>query len=110
MGRLSGSGRGARSLRRAAQCVAAGAGVILMMPMNSSDQPLKILETERLILRRLLPADLANLSALYRDPEIRRYFPKGTLTYAQTQEELEWFLHGHPAHPELGLWATIHKA
>jgi ribosomal-protein-alanine N-acetyltransferase len=22
---------------------------------------------------------------------------------------LEWFLNGHPKHPELGLWATIHK-
>lgn len=70
---------------------------------------MKILETKRLILRHLLPDDLDKLYALYSDPEIRRYFPDGTLTYAQTQEELEWFLHGHPAHPELGLWATIQK-
>jgi len=70
---------------------------------------MKILETKRLILRRLLPDDLDDLFALYRDPEIRRYFPEGTLTYEETQEELEWFLNGHPEHPELGLWATIHK-
>ena len=70
---------------------------------------MKILETERLILRHLLPTDLDNLFALYRDPEIRRYFPEGVLTYEETKEELEWFLNGHPAHPELGLWATIHK-
>jgi ribosomal-protein-alanine N-acetyltransferase len=70
---------------------------------------MKILETDRLILRRLLPEDLENLYALYSDPEIRRYFPEGTLTYDETREELEWFLNGHPAHPELGLWATIHK-
>lgn len=70
---------------------------------------MKILETERLILRRLLPADLDSLFALYRDPEIRRYFPEGTLTYEETKEELEWFLDGHPAQPELGLWATIYK-
>ena len=70
---------------------------------------MKILETERLLLRRLLPDDLDNLFALYRDPEIRRYFPEGTLTYAETREELEWFLNGHPTHPELGLWATLHK-
>jgi ribosomal-protein-alanine N-acetyltransferase len=57
----------------------------------------------------LLPEDLDDLFALYRDPEIRRYFPEGTLTYEETQEELEWFLNGHPEHPELGLWATIHK-
>ncbi len=72
-------------------------------------EPLKVLETERLLMRRLLPSDLDDLYALYRDPEIRRYFPEGTLTRAETKEELEWFLNGHPDHPELGLWATIHK-
>jgi len=41
---------------------------------------------------------------------MRRYFPDGTLTYAETKEELEWYLNGHPDQPELGLWATIHKA
>jgi len=70
---------------------------------------MKILETERLLLRRLLPDDLDNLYALYRDPEIRRYFPEGVLTYEETKEELEWFLNGHPNHPELGLWATLLK-
>lgn len=70
---------------------------------------MKILETKRLILRHLLPGDLDSLFALYRNPEIRRYFPEGVLTYEETKEELEWFLHGHPTHPELGLWATIHK-
>jgi RimJ/RimL family protein N-acetyltransferase len=70
---------------------------------------MKILETERLLLRHLLPEDLDDLFALYRDPDIRRYFPEGTLTYEETKEELEWFLHGHPKHPDLGLWATIHK-
>ena len=70
---------------------------------------MKILETERLVLRHLLPEDLDSLYALYCDPEVRRYFPEGVLTYAETKEELEWFLHGHPTHPWLGLWATIHK-
>ena len=69
----------------------------------------KILETKRLMLRRLTLDDLAALFALYSDQEIRRYFPEGTLTYEETKEELEWFLNGHPAHPQLGLWATIHK-
>jgi ribosomal-protein-alanine N-acetyltransferase len=68
-----------------------------------------ILETRRLVLRHLLPSDLDDLYALYRDPEIRRFFPEGTLTYEETREEVEWFLDGHPAHPELGVWATIHK-
>jgi RimJ/RimL family protein N-acetyltransferase len=70
---------------------------------------MKILETSRLILRHLLPEDLDSLFTLYSDPEIRRYFPEGTLTYSETKEELEWFLHGHPDYPALGLWATIHK-
>jgi RimJ/RimL family protein N-acetyltransferase len=68
-----------------------------------------ILETERLQMRRLVPADLDDLYALYRDADIRRYFPEGVLTLDETREELEWFLNGHPDHPELGLWATIHK-
>jgi RimJ/RimL family protein N-acetyltransferase len=70
---------------------------------------MNILETPRLVLRHLEPGDLEPLYTLYRDPEIRRYFPEGVLTYEETKEELEWFLHGHPRHPELGLWATIMK-
>ncbi len=73
-------------------------------------QPMIVLETERLILRRLRPDDLDSLFALYRDPEIRRHFPEGTLTYEQTKEELDWFCNCDPQHPRLGLWATIHKA
>lgn len=68
-----------------------------------------ILETPRLILRHLTMADLDQLFALYQDPEIRRYFPEGVLNYEDTKEELEWHMHGHPRHPELGLWATVHK-
>jgi RimJ/RimL family protein N-acetyltransferase len=68
-----------------------------------------ILETARLSFRRLVPGDLDDLFALYSDPDVRRYFPEGTLSREQTLEELEWFLDGHPEHPELGLWATIHR-
>ena len=53
--------------------------------------------------------DLDPLFALYGDPEVRRYFPEGTLSYEETKEELQWFLSGHPDQPQLGLWATIHK-
>lgn len=69
-----------------------------------------ILETERLILRHPQMSDLDAYYTLYRDPEMRRYFPDGTLSYEATKEEVEWYLNGHPEHPELGLWATIHKA
>ena len=68
-----------------------------------------VLETQRLLLRHLELADLDALYALYRDPEIRRYFPDGTRTLEETGQELHWFLHGHPHRPELGLWATIEK-
>jgi [ribosomal protein S5]-alanine N-acetyltransferase len=77
------------------------------MLMNAS--PKIILETNRLFLRRLVMDDLNDLFALYTDPEIRRYFPEGVLNLEETKEELAWFLDGHPEHPELGLWATIHK-
>jgi ribosomal-protein-alanine N-acetyltransferase len=71
---------------------------------------MKILETRRLILRTLQPKDLDGLFTLYRDSEVRRYFPEGVLTYEETKEELDWFLKGgDPDHPQLGLWATIHK-
>jgi [ribosomal protein S5]-alanine N-acetyltransferase len=70
---------------------------------------MQVLETRRLVLRHLVPEDLDSLYALYKDPEIRKYFPDGTRSFEETKDELEWFLHGHPRHPELGLWATIHK-
>ncbi|MGC4043773.1 MAG: GNAT family N-acetyltransferase [Armatimonas sp.] len=69
-----------------------------------------VLETERLILRRFEPADLEPLYVLYRDPEMRQFYPEGVLTLEETRAELEWFLHGHPKHPELGLWATVLKS
>jgi len=69
-----------------------------------------VLQTPRLTLRHLEPSDLQPLFELYRDPEVRRYFPDGTRTLDETREELEWFLHGHPRHPELGLWATVERA
>jgi ribosomal-protein-alanine N-acetyltransferase len=68
-----------------------------------------ILETKRLVLRHQVLTDLDALWALYCDPEITRYIPDAPKTYAEAREELEWFLNGHPKHPELGLWATIHK-
>jgi ribosomal-protein-alanine N-acetyltransferase len=68
-----------------------------------------ILKTERLVMRHFEPGDLEALAALYRDPELRQYFPEGTLTHEESWEELEWHRHGHPQHPDLGLWATLEK-
>lgn len=69
-----------------------------------------ILNTDRLLLRHFEPEDLEPLYALYRDPEIRRYYPEGTRTLQETKEELEWFIRGHPRYPELGLWATVERS
>jgi ribosomal-protein-alanine N-acetyltransferase len=65
-----------------------------------------ILETKRLVLRHQVLEDLDDLWALYCNPNITKYIPRSR---AEAQEELEWHMHGHPKHPELGLWATIHK-
>ena len=64
---------------------------------------MKILETERLILRHQILSDLDDLFALYSDPEVVKFIPDAPRTYEETREELEWHLHGHPKHPELGL-------
>ncbi len=47
-----------------------------------------VLETPRLVLRRLVPADLADLIALDSDPEVMRYVgsPAGVRTPAETEE------------------------
>lgn len=68
-----------------------------------------ILETERLILRHLIPSDLDDLWELYSDPEITKFIPDAPRTRQEAQEELGWHMHGHPKNPQLGLWATIYK-
>jgi ribosomal-protein-alanine N-acetyltransferase len=70
---------------------------------------MSILQSPRLIFRHLRPEDLDNLFALYRDPDVKKYIPDAPRTYQEAKEELEWFQNGHPKHPQLGLWATIHK-
>lgn len=74
-----------------------------------ADSQAAVIETERLLLRRLTPDDLDALFALYRDPEVRRYFPDGTLTYEETKAELEWIIDVYYGQYGWGLWATIHK-
>ncbi len=71
---------------------------------------MKILETNRLIFRHLIIDDLDELYAIYCDPEVIKYIPDAPRSYKETRQELEWHMNGHPRHPELGLWATIHKA
>lgn len=70
---------------------------------------MKILETQRLLLRHFVISDLDDLFTFYSDPDVIRYIPDAPRTYEETKEELEWFLNGHPKFPELGLWATLYK-
>ena len=53
--------------------------------------------------------DLDALAVIYRDPDVRRYFPEGTLTHEQTKEELEWIINVYYGEYGFGLWATLHK-
>jgi ribosomal-protein-alanine N-acetyltransferase len=68
-----------------------------------------VLETERLILRHLAIDDLSPLARIYSDPDVRRFFPEGTLTYEETKEELEWIIEVYYGRYGFGLWATIDK-
>jgi ribosomal-protein-alanine N-acetyltransferase len=70
---------------------------------------MKILETDRLILRHQVLDDIDDLFAIYCNLDIVKYIPDAPRSYEETREELEWHMNGHPKHPELGLWATIHK-
>ena len=70
---------------------------------------MKILETQRLLLRRLAMDDLDNLIQFYSDPDVVKYIPDAPRNQDETKEELEWHMNGHPKFPELGLWATIYK-
>jgi RimJ/RimL family protein N-acetyltransferase len=69
----------------------------------------KILETDRLVLRHQTRSDLDSLFALYRDPEVIRFIPDAPQTVDAARDELEWHMNGHRNRPELGLWATILK-
>ena len=68
-----------------------------------------ILETQRLLLRHQVITDLDDLWTLYCNPNITKHIPDAPRSREEAKEELEWFMNGHPRHPELGLWATIDK-
>ncbi len=70
---------------------------------------MKILETDRLILRHQVLEDLDNLFALYCQKDIREFIPDAPRNYEETKKELEWHMNGHPENSNLGLWASIHK-
>lgn len=68
-----------------------------------------VLSTERLLLRPLRMDDLDALAEIYADPQVRRFFPEGTLTRRETREELEWIIDVYYGRYGYGLWATVLK-
>ena len=79
------------------------------MIRNSPAECPVIFETARLIHRPLTMDDVDALAPIYADPEIRRYFPEGTLTREQTKEEIEWIIGNYYGKHGYGLWATVLK-
>jgi ribosomal-protein-alanine N-acetyltransferase len=68
-----------------------------------------VIETERLVLRRLTTDDVDALAEIYRDPDVRRYFPEGPLTREETRDEVAWVIDVYYGRFGFGLWATILK-
>jgi ribosomal-protein-alanine N-acetyltransferase len=68
---------------------------------------MKVLETERLVLRQMNLLDVENLLQIFSDPEAMRYYP-GTKSRAETEEWIEWNLRSYQQNG-FGLWAAILK-
>jgi ribosomal-protein-alanine N-acetyltransferase len=60
--------------------------------MTASDGGTTVIETERLVLRRLTMDDVDTLAEIYRDPDVRRYFPEGPLDALETRDEVAWII------------------
>ena len=68
-----------------------------------------VLETERLLLREIVPSDLDDLARIYANPIVMRGIGSGeTKSRQQTKDEIDWtmaqYFEGHPC-----LWATIRR-
>jgi RimJ/RimL family protein N-acetyltransferase len=80
--------------------------------MPSVPIPEVFLETERLRLRRLTPADLDRLVELDSDPEVMRYISKGRPTSREVLERMHlprmlgWYQRG----PHQGFWVVEERA
>ena len=67
----------------------------------------KILETERLLLREITPADFDGLYKMNSDPLIMKYVGDGTTrSHEQMLQELEILISHYTRKPGLGIWAT----
>ncbi len=64
-----------------------------------------ILQTDRLLLRELGDCDLADLLAMFSDPEVMRYY-LATKSIDETRAWLDWNLDSYAAYGH-GLWAAV---
>ena len=70
-----------------------------------------LLETERLVLRRITMADLDNLSRINGDAEVMRYIGDGSVwTRAQSEARIRRILTVYEIFPGLGLWIGEEKS
>ena len=70
-----------------------------------------LLDTQRLILRRLSLADLDNMARLNSDPAVMRYIGDGSVwTRAQSEARIRRILKVYEIYPGLGLWAGVEKS
>ena len=77
--------------------------------MSGSDHIL--LETERLVLRRVTIADLDKMARLNSDPEVMRYIGNGAVwTRSQSEARIRRILTVYAIFPGLGLWIGEGKA
>ena len=75
--------------------------------MADSDRRDTVLETSRLVLRRLTLGDVDNLLGIFSDPEAMRHYP-ATKGREETVEWINWNLGSYRDHG-FGLWAVIRK-
>jgi [ribosomal protein S5]-alanine N-acetyltransferase len=69
-----------------------------------------VLQTDCIVLRRFVESDLDDLCRLYADHEVRRFFPEGILSCAETEQELDWSIRGSDElHPDLRLYAAVDR-
>lgn len=67
----------------------------------------KVLETERMMLRRMEMADLDDLMGIFSDPEAMRYYP-ATKSREEAEEWVRWTLGSYRDHG-FGQWVAILK-
>ena len=68
---------------------------------------MQVLETDRMILRHMEPADVDNLLSIFSDPVAMQYYP-GTKDRSETEGWIRGTLQRYEAHG-IGLWVAILK-